>query len=115
MFGTHHHITLGCRKMISGESSYAQKIIPVPTQALSPPSGLVEYGFYCYMLYLLVGGLFGLALNNLASGLLILLFIFTLSEVGSQTRSVISIIAFPLSCGVTYIFIQLVFFDESLI
>jgi O-antigen ligase len=101
--------------MISGESSYAQKIIPVPTQALSPPSGLVEYGFYCYMLYLLVGGLFGLALNNLASGLLILLFIFTLSEVGSQTRSVISIIAFPLNCGVTYIFIQLVFFDESLI
>jgi hypothetical protein len=114
MFGTHHHFTFGNKKMISQASEYTQKVMPVATRALSPPSGFVEYGFYCYMVYVLMGGVFGLALNNLASGWLILLFIFTLSEVGYQTKDVISILAFPLGCGVTYIFIQLVIFDESL-
>ena len=100
--------------MITHESPYAEKIIPAGTWTVSPPSGLVEYGFYFYMFYLLLGGVFGLWVSNLASALLVLLVFFCLYEIGPQTMIVIKLVAFPLGCGVAYTFIQLVFFEESL-
>jgi O-antigen ligase len=78
------------------------------------PSNFVEYGFFFYMFYTLIGGVLGLFVNNLASGLLVLLVLFCLYEVGFQALSIVRVLAFPLGCAIVYIFIQLFFFDESL-
>ena len=53
-----------------------------------------------YMFYTIIGGAYGLAVNNLASGLLVLLFLLCLYEVGVQALSVTRIIAYPLACGI---------------
>ncbi|MEP6958915.1 MAG: O-antigen ligase family protein [Nitrospirota bacterium] len=95
-------------------SQYEEKIIPAGTPTVSAPSGLIEYGFYFYMCYTLLGGFFGLFVSNLASAVLILLVFFCLWEVGSQIIPVIRVIALPLGCGIAYSFIQLVFFEEPL-
>jgi O-antigen ligase len=100
--------------MITQAPRYEEQVIPSGSLTVSPPSGFLEYGFYLYMLYVLLGGAFGLFINNLASGLLILLLILCLSELGVQVISVIKVLAFPLGCGVALVFIQLFFFDESI-
>jgi O-antigen ligase len=113
MFGAHPYVAFGCEAMNAHDFRYREKTIPVDTSTASL-SGFVEYGFYFYMAYTLLGGVFGLWVSNLASGLLILLVIFCLSEVGSQAITVIRLLAFPLGCGVAYTFIQLFFFAQSL-
>ena len=95
-------------------SQSAEKIIPAGTWTVSPPSVLIEYGFYFYMVYMLLGGVFGFAVSNLASALLVLLVFICLYEVGVQAMTVIRLLAFPLGCGAAYTFIQLVFYEESL-
>ncbi len=95
-------------------SPYAKKVIPAGTWTVSTPSGIVEYGFYFYMFYMLLGGVFGLFVNNLASALLVLLVFVCLYEIGSQAMTVIGLAAFPLGCGVAYTFIQLVLHEESI-
>src|SRR6476660_4348025 len=80
--------------------------------AVPAPSAFIEYGLYFYMVYTLVGGVWGLFVNNFASGLLILLLILTLSELGPQAITVIKILAFPLGCSIAFLFIQLFFFEE---
>ena len=95
-------------------SPYAKKVIPAGTWTVSTPSGIVEYGFYFYMFYMLLGGFFGLFVNNLASALLVLLVFVCLYEIGSQAMTVIRLAAFPLGCGVAYTFIQLVLHEESI-
>ena len=94
-------------------SPYGEKVLPAGKWAVSTPSSVVEYGFYLYMGYLLVGGAFGLFVNNLASALLVLLVFLCLFEVGFQAITVIRLLAFPLGCGVAYTFIQLFFFGVS--
>jgi O-antigen ligase len=66
------------------------------------------------MIYVLLGGVFGLVVNNVATGLLVLLVIFSLADVGSQANSVIKALIFPLGCAIAYTSIQLFFFEESL-
>jgi glycosyltransferase involved in cell wall biosynthesis len=95
-------------------SQYGEKLIRTGTWNLPTPSGFVEYGFYFYMFYVLVGGVFGIAVNNLASALLLLLLLFCLAEIGSRGLDIMRVVAFPLGCGVAYTFIQLVIFEESL-
>jgi O-antigen ligase len=95
-------------------SQYAVKDIPISTRTGQTPSGFIEYGFYFYMSYTLLGGVFGLFVNNLASGILVLLLMLCLTELGSQALSMIRVGAFPLACGITYAFIQLVLHEESL-
>ena len=56
----------------------------------------------------------GLWVSNLSSGLLVLLVLVCLYEVGFQAITVIRLVAFPLGCGVAYTFIQLVLHEESL-
>jgi O-antigen ligase len=99
--------------MNADEFRYGEKTIPVYT-SIASASGFVEYGFYFYMVYTLLGGVFGLWVSNLASGLLILLVILCLSEVGSQAIPVIGLLAYPLGCGVAFTLIQLFFFSQSL-
>src|SRR6476646_7463914 len=93
---------------------YEDTAVPITAGSVSTPSSVVEYGFYFYMFYTLIGGVLGLAVNNLASGLLVLLVVLSLSEVGSQALNMIRVLAFPLGCAVVYIFVQLFFFDEDL-
>jgi len=95
-------------------SQYGEKVLPSGKGAVSTPSSVVEYGFYLYMCYILLGGAFGLFVNNLGSTLLVLLVFLCVYEVGFQAITVIRLVAFPLGCGVTYTFIQLFFFEESL-
>jgi O-antigen ligase len=66
------------------------------------------------MSYILLGGVFELQVSNLASALLVLLIFLCLYEIGSQAFTVIRVVAFPLACGITYVFIQLVLHEESL-
>jgi O-antigen ligase len=91
---------------------YSQVALPASTLLTPKPSAFVEYGFYFYMFYTIMGGVFGLWINNLASAILILLFILCLSEVGTQAMTIISLVAYPLGCGVVYIFIQFLVFEE---
>jgi O-antigen ligase len=114
MFGGHHHVTLGCEGMMTHTSRYGEKDIPTDIWTGPTPSALTEYGFYFYMFYTILGGAYGLFVNNVASGLLILLLILCLSEVGVQAMTVIRVLAFPLGCGIAYSFIQVVFFEEPL-
>jgi O-antigen ligase len=65
------------------------------------------------MFYLFLGEVWGLFINNLASAVLILLLILSLSELGSRVIAVIKILAFPLGCGIAFLFIQHFFFGES--
>jgi len=95
-------------------SQYKGQLIPSGPYSVPAPSALIEYGFYFYMFYTLLGGVFGLFVNNLASGLLVMLVLISLYEVGFHAITVIKLIAFPLGCGIAYAFIQLVVFDESL-
>jgi len=95
-------------------SQYGETFVRAGAGTPLMPSKLVEYSFYFYICYTLLGGALGLWVNNLASGLLVLLVIFCLSEVGSQAINVIRVLAFPLGCGVAYTFVQLVVFEESI-
>jgi O-antigen ligase len=97
-------------------SRYAEKNNPAEIDIWTgpTPSAFLEYGFYFYMFYTILGGVFGLFINNLASGLLVLLLILCLSELGSQTVTVIRVLAFPLGCGIAYSFIQLFLYEEPL-
>jgi O-antigen ligase len=95
-------------------SQYRDQDLLPRTDAVPAPSGFIEYGLYLYMFYTLVGGVWGLFVNNLASGVLILLLILSLSELGSQVMTVIKLLAFPLGCGIAFLFIQFFFFEETL-
>jgi hypothetical protein len=95
-------------------SQYAGKCVPAGTWTVAAPSGLVEYGLYCYIAYTLIGGVFGLWISNAASAFLLVLVIFCVWEVGSQIIPVVRTVAFPLGCGIAYAFIQLVLHEESL-
>jgi len=99
--------------MIRHTSQYAEKVNPVGKSAVSTPSRVVEYGFYLYMCYFLLGGAYGLFVNNLASALLVVLVLLCLYEVGFQAIPVIRLLAFPLGCGVAYTCIQLFFFESA--
>src|SRR5687767_7693819 len=114
MFGAHHCSTIGCEGMIMHAPQYAVKDIPIGTWTGPTPSGLIEYGFYFYMSYILLGGVFELQVSNLASALLVLLTFLCLYEIGSQALTVTRVVAFPVACGITYVFIQLVLHEEWL-
>jgi O-antigen ligase len=115
MFGAHPYNALRSAGMITHtSSSYREGILLSREGAVSPPSSIVEYGFYFYMFYTLIGGVFGLAVNNVATGLLVLLVIFCLAEVGYQAKAILRLLIFPLGCAIIYTFIQLFFFQESL-
>jgi O-antigen ligase len=100
--------------MITQASGYEEQVIHSSSLTISPPSCLLEYGFYLYLVYVLMGGVFGLFVNNLASGLLVLLLILCLSEAGYQAITLLRTLAFPIGCGVAIVFIQLFFFEESI-
>jgi O-antigen ligase len=93
-------------------SQYQDEALSPSADAIPAPSSLIEYGLYFYMFYTLVGGVWGLFVNNLASAVLILLLLLSLSELGSQVMAAIKLLAFPLGCGVAFIFIQFFFFEE---
>jgi O-antigen ligase len=101
--------------MNSHTSPYNRPAISPGTSIGTIPSGFLEYGFYFYMVYTLLGVALGLWINNLASGLLVMLVVLCLAEIGSQAVSVIRLLSFPLGCGIVYSLIQLGLFDESLI
>jgi O-antigen ligase len=112
MFGAHYRVTFGCQKMNASTFQYSQVALPASTVLTSKTSAFVEYGFYFYMFYTIMGSVFGLWINNVASAILILLFIFCLAELGSQAVTIIRLVAYPLACGVVYILIQFLVFEE---
>jgi O-antigen ligase len=91
---------------------HSQMAVPASTLLTLKPSALVEYGFYFYMFYTILGGVFGLWINNLASAFLVLLFILCLSDIGTQAMTIIRLVAYPLFCGFVYMFVQFVVFEE---
>jgi O-antigen ligase len=95
-------------------SQYGERAIPARARNASTPSIVVEYGFYLYMFYSLLGGVFGLFVNNLASGLLVLLVLLCVYEMGFQAMTVMKLVAFPMGCGIAYVFIHLFFFEAML-
>jgi O-antigen ligase len=95
-------------------TQYEGSVLSFDPASISAPSAFVEYGFYFYMFYTLLGGVLGLFINNLASGVLVLLVILCLSEVGYNAFTVIRLVAFPLGCALTFTFVQLWVFEESL-
>jgi len=100
--------------MIAQSSVFTEHLVPAETLRVATPSALVECGLFIFMAYTMLGGAYGLFVNNLASSVLVLSFLLCIYEVGVQALRVTRIIAYPLACGVSYTFIQLVFFDESL-
>lgn len=114
MSGAYHHVAIGRKQMNAHIVQCSETRVSSGTRFISAPSSLVEYGFYFYMFYTLLGGLFGLSIRYAAGVFLIFLVIFCLRDVGPQRMAVIRVIAFPLGCAFTYILIQLVFHEESL-
>jgi O-antigen ligase len=85
-----------------------------PSQAgVEPPTSLIEYGYYVYLLYTVMGGVFGLQVSNLASVVLTMLLLLCLLQ--RTTLTIIRLAAFPLACGITYLLIQLFIHNEMLV
>jgi O-antigen ligase len=96
------------------ESQGIESVTSGEVRTMSAPSSFLEYGFYLNLCYTLLGGVFGLAVNNLSSAVLVLLLLLCLTEVGYQALYLVRVVVLPLACGIVYSFIQLFFFDESL-
>jgi O-antigen ligase len=101
--------------VIANTSPYIARRIPPQRSAIAAPSGLIEYGYYAYLSYVVMGGVFGLEASNLASAMLAALFGLCLLQLRFRSLDVIGLAAFPLYCGATYILIQLVFHGESIL
>lgn len=93
----------------------AEEGVSVWNQATPTPSILTELGYYLYLAYTLLGAAFGLFVSNLGTGVLLLLLLLCVFQIRSRCLSVIGLAAFPLSCAITHIFIQLFLHDEPII
>lgn len=81
---------------------------------LSTPSGLVECGYYLTLLYVTLSGAFGLAMEKVGILMLALLCLLCILAVGARVPILFQLAAFPIGCGITHIFVQLLIHDEPL-
>ena len=100
--------------MIASVSECPERVSPEREPTLATPSFLVEYGYYFYIFYTMLGGAFGLFINNVGSGLLAILFVVCLQELKFQAFTVLGLVAFPLGCAIAHSLIQLFLHDELL-
>jgi O-antigen ligase len=100
--------------MIIYASPHREELIPAPKLTLSTPSCFVEWGYYFLLFYTIMGGTWGLFVSNLGSALMVILLGWCLLELRSRVVEVIGLVAFPLGCGLSYLFIQVFLHEESL-
>jgi len=99
--------------MITAGTSYSEDTKPAVNVALSRLSSLVEYGYYFIVAYGILSGPFGLSIEKVAVLTLAVLLLLCLLQLGSRMLTVLQLAAFPIGCGITYIFVQLVIHEES--
>ncbi len=78
------------------------------------PHRFLEYGYYLSMFYAILGPALGLSIGALGVGSLSLLALLCLFTFGSRIRTILSNIAFPLACAVSFILVQVIGHDESI-
>lgn len=96
-----------------GRPEHAKTIFIVNTSS-GAPSRMVEYAYYAAFLYASLGPAWGLSINMLPTGMMVVLAAACVRHCGSRARAVYAPIVFPLSCAISYIVVQLAVHDEPL-
>ena len=79
-----------------------------------PPRSL-EYAYYVYLFYTMMGAALGLPVGGmLGAGTLAVLTAFCIMRLGSRATTIYALIAFPLGCVISFVTLQLAVHGESL-
>jgi hypothetical protein len=79
-----------------------------------PPPYLFEYAYYLLIAYAILGVAWGLHLPLFGAGTLALLAMLCVIRLGSRAIDVYAPVIFPLGCAISFIVLQLVLYNESL-
>jgi hypothetical protein len=79
---------------------------------LPPPE--VEYGYYAWVFYSIMGSALGISIDLLGIGMLLLLAGFCVLRMGVRTPTVLRPAALPLACGLSFVAIQTLILGQSL-
>src|SRR5205823_93867 len=90
------------------------KAIRMVNDSRRAPPCFVEYAYYIYLFYGLMGSVWGLWVPMLGGGTLAVLTAFCIMRLGSRATTVYALIAFPLACAISYVVVQLLVHGESL-
>jgi O-antigen ligase len=89
------------------------KVLRIGNDSRCIPPRYVEYLYYAYVVYGIVGSAWGLTVGMLGGGMLAGLAAFCIMRVGSRATTVYAPIALLLGCTISYVVIQLVVHGES--
>jgi O-antigen ligase/polysaccharide polymerase Wzy-like membrane protein len=74
----------------------------------------IEYAYYFYLFYAMIGTALGLSVGNLGGGMVALLTVFCIMLLASRATTVYAPIALPLGCMISYTVLQLFVYGEPL-
>src|SRR6266853_4741732 len=89
------------------------KAIRIVNDSRCVPPRWVEYAYYAYVFYGIVGAAWGLSVGLLGGGMLAGLAAFCLMRLGSRATTVYAPMALPLGCTISYVVLQLFVHGES--
>ena len=89
------------------------KVLRIGNDLRRIPPRYVEYLYYAYVFYGIVGSAWGLSIGMLGAGMLAGLAAFCIMRVGSRATTVYAPIAWLLGCTISYVVLQLVVHGES--
>ena len=79
---------------------------------LPPPA--VEYGYYVWVFYSIMGAALGISINLLGIGMLVLLATACVMRMGLRaTTTILGPVALPLACAASFVGVQILVFGES--
>jgi O-antigen ligase len=90
------------------------EVIRIPKESSRAPFRLVEYAYYVSIFYGTFGSALGLSVAMLGAGMLVVLAAFCIMRLGSRAMSVYPPIAYPVSCAIFFIGLQVFVHDEPL-
>jgi O-antigen ligase len=79
----------------------------------APPTA-VECAYYGVVLYAIMGPAIGLSMGMVGAGTLAVLAAVCITRLGSQAMTIFSAIAYPLGCAISFLVVQLIIYDESI-
>ena len=90
------------------------KAIRIVNDSRFVPPRWVEYAYYAYVFYGMVGPAWGLSVGMLSGGMLAVLAVFCIMRLGSRATPVYEPIALPFGCTISYVILQLFVHGASL-
>jgi hypothetical protein len=81
----------------------------------SAPPRLFEYGYYCLVVYAILGPALGVSVEFLGVGILGVMAALCIVSLGSRATVVYAPIVYPIACAISFVALQVFFHDESLL